>query len=91
MASTGAVSIVATNGATFYVTGVKLEIGMIVSTPFNRQSLAKSMADCQRYYSVGGLLFQGYAVAGSMVENSNVFRRGDESDPYNHRTDDFEL
>ena len=46
---TGAVSVVSTNGATFYVTGVKLEIGS-VATPYNRQSLAKSMADCQRYY-----------------------------------------
>ena len=33
------------------VTGVKLEIGS-VATPFNRQSLAKSMADCQRYYQL---------------------------------------
>jgi hypothetical protein len=45
----GAVSVVAVNGASFYVTGVKLEIGS-VATPYNRQSLAKSMADCQRYY-----------------------------------------
>ncbi len=29
---------------------VKLEIGAI-ATPFNRQSLAKTMADCQRYYA----------------------------------------
>jgi hypothetical protein len=47
--ATGAVSIVAINGAQLIVTGVKLEIGS-VATPFNRQSLAKSMADCQRYY-----------------------------------------
>ena len=47
--ATGTVSVVGTNGATFYVTGVKLEIGS-VATPYNRQSLAKSMADCQRYY-----------------------------------------
>ena len=44
----------ATNGATFYITGVKLEIGS-VATPFNRQSLAKSWADCQRYYQVGNV------------------------------------
>jgi hypothetical protein len=50
----GAVSIVGTNGAQFSFTGVKLEIGS-VATPFNRQSLAKSLADCQRYYqSTGG-------------------------------------
>ena len=45
----GTVQSVATNGATYGLTGVKLEIGSI-ATPFNRQSLAKSMADCQRYY-----------------------------------------
>jgi hypothetical protein len=45
----GAVSIVSTNGAYLSITGVKLEIGS-VATPFNRQSLAKSMADCQRYF-----------------------------------------
>jgi hypothetical protein len=48
---TGSISIVSTNAALFCVTGVKLEIGS-VATPFNRQSLAKSMADCQRYYQV---------------------------------------
>jgi hypothetical protein len=46
---TGAVSAVGTNGATFYVTGVKLEIGS-VATPYPRQSLAKSQADCERYF-----------------------------------------
>ena len=46
----GAVSVVGTNGASFSLTGVKLEIGS-VATPYNRQSLAKSLADCQRYYS----------------------------------------
>jgi hypothetical protein len=48
--ATGAQSVVATNGALLNITGVKLEVGN-VATPFNRQSLAKSMADCQRYYN----------------------------------------
>ena len=43
------VSVVATNGASFFLTGVKLEIGSI-ATPFNRKSLAERLADCQRYY-----------------------------------------
>ena len=65
--ATGAVSVVSTNGALFYVTGVKLEIGS-VATPFNRQSLAKSMADCQRYYQqLGGysqsVIIQAYAAS----------------------------
>ena len=63
---TGSVNVVGTNGATFQVTGVKLEIGS-VATPFNRQSLAKSMADCQRYFQkIGGaagsdFILQGYS------------------------------
>jgi hypothetical protein len=57
---TGTVSVVATNGAAFFVTGVKLEIGS-VATPYNRQSLAKSMADCQRYYQTG---FSGMNIGG---------------------------
>ena len=61
--ATGAVSVVGTNGGTFSVTGVKLEIGS-VATSFNRQSLAKNMADCQRYYSVLAPRFDGYGAAG---------------------------
>jgi hypothetical protein len=59
----GAVSVVATNAAAFYVTGVKLETGN-VATPFNRQTLAKSLADCQRYYSTIAVVGQNYQLAG---------------------------
>jgi hypothetical protein len=55
----GAASLVANNGASLYFTGVKLEIGS-VATPFNRQSLAKSMADCQRYFQAGTVNRIGY-------------------------------
>ena len=53
----GAVNLIATNGGQLGLTGVKLEIGS-VATPYNRQSLTKSMADCQRYYQT----FNGYAL-----------------------------
>ena len=68
----GAVSVVATNGAVFYVTGVKLEIGS-VATPFNRQSMAKSMADCQRYYQQRSAAAEG---AASIVGPMQAFGTG---------------
>jgi|HubBroStandDraft_5_1064220.scaffolds.fasta_scaffold08844_2 hypothetical protein len=67
--ATGAVSIAATNAANFQVTGVKLEIGS-VATSFNRQSLAKSMADCLRYYQVVFGIAGGYNLGGSQIYNS---------------------
>ena len=66
----GAVNVISTNGANFGVTGVKLEIGN-VATPFNRQSLAKSMVDCQRYYQVvAGSALINAAAAGQYVSVS---------------------
>ena len=40
----------------------KLEIGS-VATPFNRQSMAKNLADCQRYYQIGQVAFTGYSTS----------------------------
>jgi len=51
--ATGATSVVGTNGATFYVTGVQLEVGT-VATPFERQLYSNQFAQCQRYYEVAG-------------------------------------
>jgi hypothetical protein len=59
---TGSVSVIAVNGASIQVTGVKLEIGS-VATPFNRQTMAKSLADCQRYYEVCAAVWVGDGTA----------------------------
>jgi hypothetical protein len=46
---TGATSVVGTNGATFYITGVQLEPGP-VATPFEQRPIGTELALCQRYY-----------------------------------------
>ena len=48
-APTGATSVVGTNGATFYITGVQLEAGS-TATDFERRPIGTELALCQRYY-----------------------------------------
>jgi hypothetical protein len=69
---TGATSVVGTNGATFYITGVQLEVGT-VATPFERRQYGQELALCQRYYfnsstdhtygSTGGTYQSSYTVS----------------------------
>ena len=47
---TGAQSVVGTNGATFYITGVQLELGT-VATPFESRLYGYELGLCQRYYA----------------------------------------
>jgi hypothetical protein len=49
VSATGAVSVVGTNGATFYITGVQLEQNTS-ATPFERRLYNQELANCQRYY-----------------------------------------
>jgi hypothetical protein len=49
VSATGAQSVVGTNGATFYITGVQLEVGS-VATPFERRLYAQEIALAQRYF-----------------------------------------
>ena len=47
--ATGATSVVGTNGATFYITGVQLEVGS-TATSFDYLDYGRSLIQCQRYY-----------------------------------------
>lgn len=49
--ATGATSVVGTNGATFYITGVQLEKGS-TATSFDYLDYGRSLMQCQRYYEV---------------------------------------
>ena len=49
--ATGATSVVGTNGATFYITGVQLEKGSTASS-FDYRSIGTELALCQRYYQI---------------------------------------
>ena len=47
--ATGATSVVGTNGATWYITGLQMEIGS-QATPFEHRSFGEELALCQRYF-----------------------------------------
>ena len=65
--ATGATSVVGTNGATFYLTGVQFEVGD-TATPFEHRSIGQELALCQRYYQRGNtnmlmdMISAGYGV-----------------------------
>lgn len=47
--ATGATSVIGTSGATWYITGVQLEVGS-QATPFEHLSYGETLALCQRYF-----------------------------------------
>jgi len=49
LSATGATSVVGTSGATFYITGVQLEVGSS-ATGFEYRMYGQELANCQRYF-----------------------------------------
>jgi hypothetical protein len=70
--ATGATSVVGTNGATFYITGVQLEVGSS-ATGFEYVNYQTSLANCQRYYwKVSGSNASQYIFSGYWSSSSSV-------------------
>jgi hypothetical protein len=63
--ATGATSVVGTNGATFYITGVQLEVGS-TATSFDYRPYGTELALAQRYYfDVGGQAYSTASIGGT--------------------------
>ena len=72
--ATGATSVVGTNGATFYITGVQLEKGS-TATSFDYRPYSAELAMCQRYYFQTPNInnnTQFYAIHGYVASSTNV-------------------
>ena len=67
LSSTGATSVVGTSGATWYLTGVQLEIGS-TATPFERRLYDKELISCQRYFNTS-YFGSGSAVGAATTTN----------------------
>ena len=84
--STGATSVVGTNGATFYITGVQLEVGSS-ATGFEYVNYQTSLANCQRYaYRVGADATAVYARFCAGFNDSNGSMNGCMNFPVSMRT-----
>ena len=64
--ATGATSVVGTNGATFYITGVQLEKGS-TATSFDYRPYGTELALCQRYFYYNGSPLYGYNGTGATI------------------------
>ena len=75
VSATGATNLMATNGATFYLTGVQLEVGT-AATPFERRQFGAELMLCQRYYQktfpLGTVPASNLGTAGAVFGSSSV-------------------
>jgi hypothetical protein len=83
--ATGDTSVVGTNGATWYITGVQLEEGS-VPTPFEYRQYGTELALCQRYYEIltynaNGELASSYLLTSTFYKNYWYFKVNKRASP----------
>ena len=76
--ATGSTSVVGTNGATFYLTGVQLEVGS-TATSFDYRPYGIELELCQRYFQVSGsgasqIVGTAYYLTSTQVNGSVTFQ-----------------
>jgi len=69
----GQTNVVATNAATWYVTGVQLEVGEN-ATPFEHRMYSQELAMCQRYYESGTRNFYGSTDSSGNIVSEETFK-----------------
>jgi hypothetical protein len=73
LAPTGSVDLIGTDGATFYITGVQLEVGT-QATSFEYRQYQQELSLCQRYFEAGSLWREGTnATSGNFCVFSESF------------------
>ena len=72
--ATGATNLISTLNATFYITGVQLEVGE-VATPFEHESYTETLQKCRRYYFYypEKLIWSGKVNSGQTFYNRHIF------------------
>jgi len=70
--ATGATSVVGTNGATFYITGVQLEVGSS-ATGFEYRNYGQELYNCQRYYQQINAVNSPFSLPGFSGSGNNIF------------------
>jgi len=77
--STGATSVIGTSGATWFLTGLQVEVGD-TATPFEHRSYGEELALCQRYY-------ERWARSGNLgVTMGHTFSTGNSYGIVNYKT-----
>jgi len=71
--ATGGTSVVGTNGATFYITGVQLEKGS-TATSFDYRPYSAELAMCQRYFQKFSSFMSNYNASGTIYSPALYFK-----------------